>query len=203
MAEEMGDKTEAPTPRRRQEAREQGNIARSPDLTAAVILIGMLMMLKNFGPGLVGGLRAFIQEMLSDVSFQDLSTGSIGTQLLRGLAIAGRALAPMFIGLVVIAIVINVLQVGLFFNTKRLQPSMRALNPLKGLSKLFGKSQTLVQLGMNFLKLALVTCVAYSAVHGRLEQIISVQGLSFSQIFGLGAELIYAIGIRIGVLLLI
>ena len=35
MAEDDGDKTEAPTPRRRQEAREQGNIARSPDLTAA------------------------------------------------------------------------------------------------------------------------------------------------------------------------
>ena len=203
MAEDTGDKTEAPTPRRRQEAREQGNIARSPDLTAAVILIGMLMMMKNFGPGLVDALRAFILEMLSDVSLQDLSTATIGTQLLRGLATAGRALAPMFIGLVVIAIVINLLQVGLFFNTKRLQPNLRALNPLKGLSKLFGKSQTLVQLGMNLLKLTLVTCVAYSAVHGRLEQIISVQGLNFSQIFALGAELIYAIGIRIGVLLLI
>jgi flagellar biosynthesis protein FlhB len=56
---------------------------------------------------------------------------------------------------------------------------------------------------MNLLKLSLVTCVAYSAVHGRLEQIISVQGLSFTQIFGLGAEVIYAIGIRIGVLLLV
>jgi flagellar biosynthetic protein FlhB len=203
MAEDTGDKTEAPTPRRRQEAREQGNIARSPDLTAAVLLIGMLMLLKSFGPGLVASLKTLVAEMLSRASLADLSCAGLGAQLLRGLVTAGRALAPMFVGVVILAIVINLLQVGLFFNTKRLQPNLRALNPFKGLSKLFGKSQTLVQLGMNLLKLTLVACVAYSAVHGRLEQIISVQGLSFSQIFGLGAEVIYSIGIRIGVLLLV
>jgi flagellar biosynthetic protein FlhB len=203
MAEDMGDKTEAPTPRRRMEAREQGNIARSPDLTAAVILIGMLMLMKNFGPGLVDGLRAFVQEMLSGDSLADVSGETVGAQILRGLITAGKVLAPMFIGVVILAIVINLLQVGLFFNLKRLQPNLAGLNPFKGISKLFGKSQTLVQLGMNLLKLTLVTCVAYSAVHGRLEQIISVQGLSFLQIFGLGAEVIYSIGIRIGVLLLV
>lgn len=203
MAEDMGDKTEAPTPRRRQEAREQGNIARSPDLTAAVILIGMLMLLKNFGPGLVNGLRAFLQEMLSQPSLGDLSGAEIGRQMLRGVVTAAKALAPMFIGVVILAVVINLLQVGLLFNPKKLQPNLGALNPMKGLGKLLGKSHTLVQLGMNLLKLSLVGCVAYSAVHGRLEQIISVQGLSFSQIFGLGAEVVYSIGIRIGVLLLV
>jgi flagellar biosynthetic protein FlhB len=203
MAEDMGDKTEAPTPRRRQEAREQGNIARSPDLTAAVLLIGMLMLLKSFGPGLVDALKALIQEMLGAASLRDVSGAEIGAQLLRSLSTAGRSLAPMFIGVVVLAVVVNLLQVGLFFNTKRLQPNLAALNPLKGLSKLFGKSQTLVQLGMNLLKLTLVACVAYSAVHGRIAQIISVQGLTFTQIYGIGAEIVYAIGIRIGVLLLV
>jgi flagellar biosynthetic protein FlhB len=201
MAEDTGDKTEAPTPRRRQEAREQGNIARSPDLTAAVLLIGMLMLLKSFGPGLVQALKTLLEEMLKSV--RDVDGATVGAQLLRGLSTAGRSLAPMFIGVCILAIVINLLQVGLFFNTKRLQPNIAALNPFKGLSKLFGKSQTLVQLGMNLLKLSLVTCVAYSAVHGRLEQIISVQGLTFSQIFGIGAEVIYSIGIRIGVLLFV
>jgi len=203
MSEDMGDKTEAPTPRRRQEAREQGNIARSPDLTAAVLLIGMLMLMKNFGGGLVTALQTLVAEMLGQASLADTSGVTIGNQLLGGLGAAGKALAPMFIGVVIIAIVINLLQVGFFLNTKRLQPNLAALNPLKGLSKLFGKSQTLVQLGMNLLKLVLVTCVAYSAVHGRLEQIVSVQGLSFSQIFGLGAQLVYSIGIRIGILLLV
>jgi flagellar biosynthesis protein FlhB len=46
MADDFGDKTEAPTPRRRQEAREEGQVARSPDLTAAAVLLGMFVMLN-------------------------------------------------------------------------------------------------------------------------------------------------------------
>src|SRR5260221_287278 len=56
---------------------------------------------------------------------------------------------------------------------------------------------------MNLLKLCLVTLTAYSAIHGRLEQIVTVQQLSFIQIFGLGASIIYSIAIRIGILLLV
>src|SRR4029078_1209860 len=123
MAEDTGDKTEAPTPRRRQEAREQGNIARSPDLTASVLLIGMLMLLKNFGPGLVTALKTLVQEMLSRASLSDLNGTEVGAQLLRGIATAGKSLAPMFIGVCILAIVVNMLQVGFFFNTKRLQPN--------------------------------------------------------------------------------
>ena len=65
MAEENGDKTEAPTPRRRAEAREQGNIARSPDLVAAALLIGIMYTLSATGPGLIRALKALMAEVLS------------------------------------------------------------------------------------------------------------------------------------------
>ena len=65
MAEEAGDKTEAPTPRRRAEAREQGNIARSPDLVAAALLIGIMYTLSATGPGLMRALKALMAEVLS------------------------------------------------------------------------------------------------------------------------------------------
>ena len=64
MAEDNGDKTEAPTPRRRQEALEQGNVARSQDLSAAVLIISVMMLLNWYGPGLVSALKAIVQEML-------------------------------------------------------------------------------------------------------------------------------------------
>ena len=58
MAEDFGDKTEAPTPRRREEAREQGQVARSADLTAAALLMGFLLLMNSFGPGLMKALSA-------------------------------------------------------------------------------------------------------------------------------------------------
>ena len=65
MAEDFGDKTEAPTPRRRMEAREQGNIARSPDLTAAALIIAAMLMLNWYGNGVVAALHALMKELLS------------------------------------------------------------------------------------------------------------------------------------------
>jgi len=202
MADEAGDKTEAPTPRRRMEAREQGNIARSPDLTSATLLLGMLMMLNFYGKGIVEALRSILGRTLSADSMADLSaahaTGTASAYLIQ----AAASLAPILIAAVVIGVLINLAQVGLNFNTKKLQPNIAALNPLKGLGKLF-KGEGFVKLGFNLLKLLLVTTVAWSAVSGRMGEIVSAQALDFMQIFMLGASLVYSIGIRIGILLLI
>src|SRR5947208_1427125 len=68
MAEDFGDKTEAPTPRRRLEAREQGNVPRSADLSSAVMLLGMLLMLNWYGQGIVQALRGIMDKMLGRAS---------------------------------------------------------------------------------------------------------------------------------------
>lgn len=203
MAEDFGDKTEAPTPRRLQEAREQGNIARSPDLTAAVLLLGTILLLSSYGPGLMTALKTIIVELLSPRSLTDLSPAGVAQAMLRSILVAGAAMAPLLIGMVLIAILVNVAQVGLFLSGKRLQPNLAGLNPIKGFGKLFGGGPSYVKLCMSLLKLLLVTVVAYSAVHERLAQIVSAQQLTFIQGFGLGAQVVYAIGIRIGLVLLL
>jgi len=202
MADEAGDKTEAPTPKRRAEAREQGNIARSQDLTAAVLILASLLSLNWWGGNVVDALRTLVQKSLGD-SLSDLSTGSLLTSLLNAFKVAALAVAPILLGAVVVAIIVNLMQVGFNLTTKRLQPNLGALNPLKGVQKIFGKGQGWVHLLMSMAKLSLVGMVAYSAIHGRIDTIISCQQLTHMQIFGLGADLIYQIVFRIAVLLLI
>jgi len=82
MAEDKGDKTEAPTPRRRQEAIEQGNIARSVDLTAAMLLVGITILLSLSGARIIEALRKLVESGLS------------GQMTLQG----ARDLAPLMIG---------------------------------------------------------------------------------------------------------
>jgi flagellar biosynthetic protein FlhB len=202
MADDFGEKTEAPTPRRRQEAREQGNIARSPDLTAAVIILAGMVSLKWFGDGLVQALRILMGRLL-DQEWLTTSGADINATVLAALVVVGKAIAPVLLGLMIAAVLVNLVQVGLFFSPKRLQPRLEALSPLKGLGRLFGRGNGLVTLVMNLLKLSLVTAVAYSAIHGRLNQILGVSGLEFGQIFLLGASVVYAVAIRIGILLLV
>ncbi len=202
MAEELGDKTEAPTPRRRVEARQQGNIPRSADLTSAVILIGALLLLKWYGEGVVEALKSIMDRMLGHQSLNDFSATAAWESGVRALIHVGRAVAPLFIGAMLIAILINLFQVGLNFNLTRLQPNLGGLNPFKGIGKLF-KGQSGVQLIFNMIKLIFVSWIAWTAVGGRLDQILAAQALSFTQIFLLGASLAYSIGMRIGIFLLI
>lgn len=202
MAEDLGDKTEAPTPRRRQEAREQGNVARSRDVPSAVLLLGVLILLNWFGPGLMHAMRKVTERMLGD-ELSRPHVGTLGADLAAGALAVAAAMAPFMIGVVAIVMLANILQVGLLFTPKRLKPKLDTLSPIKGIKKIFGKGQALVQLGMNLLKLTLIVLVAWSAVHARLGQIVMAQELAFAQIFGLGIEIVWSIGIRIGLLLLV
>ena len=203
MAEQDGDKTEAPTPRRRQEAREQGNIARSPDLTAAALIVGSMVLLSWYGATLVRALRDVTEELLGTKSLSSFETDDTLTRLLWSLVKVAGALAPLLIGAAALAIVVNIMQVGLSLHPQRLQPNVAALNPFKGIGRIFGKGKGPVQFGLTLAKLVAVSAAAWSAVRDRMAQIVAVQQLEFVQIFGLGAQMIHSIGIRIGIVLLV
>jgi flagellar biosynthetic protein FlhB len=100
----------SPTPRRRQEAREQGNIARSPDLTAAVLLPRLLMLLKSFGPGLVQALKTLLERCSSPCATSTARPSE--RSFCAASARRAGSLAPMFIGVCILAIIINLLQSG-------------------------------------------------------------------------------------------
>ncbi|HZL35953.1 MAG TPA: flagellar biosynthesis protein FlhB [Tepidisphaeraceae bacterium] len=202
MAEDTGDKTEAPTARRREEAREQGNIARSTDLTAAVLLLATLLLLNASGPNLVAALKALVGRMLSAQSLSNFSAAGAMHDFVQALEQVGLAMAPLLAGVMVVAIVANIAQVGFILNAKRLAPNLEALNPIRGVGKVFGPRIKPTQMLLSVAKLVIVALVAYSAIHTRIVQIVSAQRLSFGQLFLLGAQTIYAIAFRAGIALL-
>ena len=205
MAESAGDKTEAATPRRRQEAREQGNIARSPDVSSAALLVGGLVLLRLFGGGVIRAMAALTHDMLATATLGDvdprdgLGSAAVG----RSLVAAAWSMAPLAGGVCAVVVLANVAQTGLVFNPARLAWKGSALSPVQGLSRLFGGGQGLVKFGLSLLKMVLVGGVAYSAVAGRIGQIVLAQQLTFAQAFVLGGDVLFAIALRIGTLLLV
>jgi flagellar biosynthetic protein FlhB len=203
MAESSGDKTEAPTPRRRQEAREEGNIPRSHDLTSAVLLIGIMLLLKWSGGRIISALNVLVAQMLGAKSLSDFSAATVGRQIVGAIDEVAIAMAPLFIGAVILIIAVNLAQVGFYLDFARLTPNFAALNPIRGLGKLFTGTQTIVQLLMNLLKVSFVALAGYSAVADKISMILSVQQISFIQIFGFGCDIVFSIALRIGIVLLV
>lgn len=203
MAEENGDKTEAPTARRRQEAAEQGQVARSPDLVAAMLLLTTLLLLRATGGQIVNALKAFLLQMLAASSLSTFDASAAMTSFFGGVQQVGLAMLPLLGGTVFVAILGNVLQVGLVFNVDRLSPNFDALNPAQGFSRVFGGGMKPMELLINLVKLVVLGAVAYSAVHGRIGQIVTSQRMAFGQVFLLGAQTVFSISLRLAVALFI
>src|SRR6185503_40418 len=137
MPGDDGEKTEAPTPRRLSDAREQGQIPRSADLNAALGLMGGLLCLSWFGPGLVGALLKFVRQCLSASEPEEVASIDLVSVLVQMGTTTLWAIGPVLAGLFVLALISNLFQVGFLFTTQPLMPKLSKLNPLNGVGRLF------------------------------------------------------------------
>ncbi|MDT8760669.1 flagellar type III secretion system protein FlhB [Sphingomonas psychrotolerans] len=154
MAESFGEKTEAPTARRKRKAAEEGQLLKSKDFgTALVILLGCAWM-AFFGPSLIGACK---EVMTASFSF---GRGDVEHfEPWRPLAAAGWKLAPSLAALFVLALVGAVLSQaglgGLGWNNKLFAPKASRINPAAGLKRMFGPTGW-IELGKSLLKVLLL-----------------------------------------------
>jgi len=202
MPAEAGEKTEAPTPRRLQEAREKGQVAKSTDLGAAVGLLAGLTLLNIYGPSILEGFMALMRNTLAldsaPITGQDVVEQGKALFLSHAWAIVG----PFFLIMTVVAVVINLVQVGFLFVLKPITPSFEKISPLAGVKRLFSL-RSLMRLAMSLLKVTIIGFVAYLTIKSFMPELIGLAGLSFVEVVGYGSGLVFKLGLRMALVLLI
>lgn len=175
------ERTEKATPKRRQEARRRGQVARSQDLSAAIGLLSVLATVSLLGPTLARRLEVVVAQGLALTAHPDAVTGSgvgaIGAWAVR--AFAG-AVAPIVAVAALAALVVNAAQVGIRPSPQALKPSFSRLNPLAGLKRLVGPTG-LVEAAKSTAKVLVVGGLAYLAVRPRLGQLALLTGATPAQ----------------------
>jgi flagellar biosynthesis protein FlhB len=190
------DKTEKATPKRREEARKQGNVAKSTDLSGAVVVLAGLFTLGLAGPGMVQRMAGGIHDSLAAGGGTDpVTKNTIGDLLLRSGGDAAMCLAPIVGVCALTAIVINVAQVGVRPKTQALKPNFKRLNPKSGIKRIIGR-QGLVELVKNLVKIAVVTWVVLSAFLPHMTDYAAMVGVSPLQLGGAIAKLVKSIALR-------
>ena len=159
MAEEFGEKTEAPTAKRKQKAFDDGQVLRSREFATALVVLAGCGWLAIFGPALMAACKGL---MITSFSF---GSGDVDDfQPMRSLAIAGWQIAPPMIAMFVIATLAAIFsQAGLgalTFNGKLMAPKASRINPASGLKRIFGP-QGWVELGKSLLKVILLGTIGY------------------------------------------
>jgi flagellar biosynthesis protein FlhB len=137
MAEESDlERTEPASQRRLDEAREQGQVARSPELSTFAVLLAAGGGLMLTGPGLLDGLVRVMRTGLTLDREASFDTGQMTERLYHAAVGALLGLSPVLLVVAVVAIVAPMLLSGWLFTFQPVRPDFGRLNPASGLSRI-------------------------------------------------------------------
>jgi flagellar biosynthetic protein FlhB len=163
----MAERSEAPTPRRRQRAREQGQGWFSPDFQAALALLVAVAILRWYLPYSGRQLEAMEAAILSLSTGPDFAVTWYSALQVAAVALI-RALVPIALPVAGAGVAASLVQNGVRLNVARLTPNLGRIDPLSGLQRLFS-TQSLWLLAKGFLKMAIIGVAVGVAVAGQLR----------------------------------
>ncbi len=197
-----GEKTEQATPKKRQESRKKGQVAKSAEVPSSLILLACICCLIMLGPFMQKQILAmfgdvFIHRLNMSVTEANIITlfGNYAVQMLV-------FLAPIFIMVIIIAFASHYIQFGWLFTTEPLAPKLSKLNPLQGAKGIFGV-RSIVEFFKSSLKLITVGLIVYVILWSERERFLDLAHLPIQDIFAFVADLTIRMGIFVAALLLV
>jgi len=197
------ERTERATPKRRQEARKKGQVARSQEVNTAVVLLATVAALALFGPRMLTNLENIVRDGLVTAGDPtNAARGSVTAVLRDSLVALARAIAPIAAVAVGAGLLASVLQVRPQLTPAALKPSFRKLNPFTGFKRVFG-TNALVECGKAVAKTLVVGAVTFFAVWPELPSLGALVGLSPEALPAVTGSMVVHIAIRAVLALLV
>lgn len=178
MAEQSGgEKTLPASPQKRNRAREDGNVARSQDLSAAVALLTALAALRYMGAPMFERLVAATRFYFDNAASLDPGVDSLQSIAIQALVWLAPVIVPFMLVMLVTGVASSIMQVGFLFTTKPMTPKLSKLNPITGLSN-FLSLRSFVELVKSILKVTVVLYITWITVRGHMADYVNLMGLT-------------------------
>ncbi|MBL1270091.1 MAG: flagellar type III secretion system protein FlhB [Halomonas sp.] len=174
------EKTEEATPRRKEKAREEGQVARSRELNTFLLLLGGVIGLYSMGKMLYDQLGAVMEQAFL---FERRQAMESTPMLVNALDLGQRtlfAMMPLFLLLVIIALVAPGLMGGWLISAKSMQPKFSKLDPIKGVKRIFS-TQALIELAKAIAKSVLVGGVAATFLYFNIGKFMALMDQPIQQ----------------------
>ncbi|MDQ7778498.1 MAG: flagellar biosynthesis protein FlhB [Planctomycetota bacterium] len=194
--------TEPATPRRRQEARERGHVARSVDLSGAVVLLAAMLALSWFGDDLYDQLAGYTRNVFATLDEAEITQDNATAMLLGVVWVTVKMVLPIVLTILALALAANLAQTGFVFSGHPLMPDLAKLNPVDGLLRLFSVRSLARLLGSMF-KLTVIAVVAYVTLVDERMRIASLAEVSVGVIARTIVDLSLLVGFRTALALLV
>ncbi len=203
MADDMGEKSEDPTPKRKSSARDDGNIAKSTDLSSALMLLVGTMTLYYASLWLLNRGQLVMAKMLAGGTLGDpVSPDAMVADIGWIASQAGRILAPVLLVVWIGGAIGQLMQVGLLFTLKPIQPGISKLNPIKGATSIFGWTG-IMKAAIDVCKMLVVLAMAVFTIQDFIERITILPYLFALDGLQAIADLVFILAIRLLAILFI
>lgn len=196
-----GEKTEEPTAKRKSDARKEGQVAKSKEVSNCVMLFALFLILKFWVGRLGNGLLELFSAIYNKIpELSDFYVGEEGTGvwilLKQTLVQYLLIMLPIFLIAVFLAFVTDLLQVKWKPTRKPLQPKFNKLNPAKGIKKLFSKN-SLVELAKSVLKILIISYIVYTTLQKRVGYLLRFYNMPLMQGVRIVGDVTIEIGLKV------
>lgn len=198
------EKTERATPKRRREARERGQIAKSREIVSAVLLLSMFWAIKLLSKYLYQNFNIALNRFFSLYYYSaDLSkNGNIKEFFYYSIELYMRLIIPILLVSAFASMFANYLQVGFLFTIKPLTPKFSKLNPIEGFKRLFSKN-SIVELLKAIFKITLIGYFIFGFFRDNYNSIPKLLEMDLNNSVAFIGNSIISIGFRVSIILLI
>ncbi|PRX33658.1 flagellar biosynthetic protein FlhB [Orenia metallireducens] len=197
-----GEKTEKATPKKRSEARKEGQVAKSKELNSAFTLLFSFLMLSFWFRYMLQEIITFTNKVFINYFQMELSINNFHALLIEIIAFIAKIVAPLLLVAALVGVAVSYLQVGFLYTPKVLVPKFSKLNPLKGAKQMFSK-RSLVEMLKSIMKIIIVVSIAYSTIKKVADKFAVLVNSSWASSLNLIGDTAYSLAMKISAVFII
>ncbi|AZO94056.1 flagellar biosynthesis protein FlhB [Halocella sp. SP3-1] len=197
-----GEKTEAPTPKKLKEAREEGQVARSQELGTAFTLLASFLVLHFAFKEMLFSMAGRMRFIISMDSIPELDKNSVFVLLMDGFVYIAKLVAPVMLASAIVGALVCFLQVGPLLTPKVILPKFSKINPISGFKRLFSL-KALMELGKSLAKIFVISLITFFHLRLAWPKLLTTTQQGFEPALLFIADLIFRVGISVIIFLII
>lgn len=192
-----GDRTERATPRRREKARERGQVAISQEVNSTIVLLAGVSLLM-LGAGHMGRvLNINAAYLFSQIHVLRPDMAPVVSVIAGGnMAVLIKSLAPLLLAIMIGGLAANLMQVGWHVDPSAVAFRWENLNPVSGIKGLVGK-RAWFEFFKNLLKVGLISLVSWHAIRGLYDDLPGLSLLPLEGAAGIGKSVVWKLLLRL------
>jgi flagellar biosynthetic protein FliR/FlhB len=175
------EKTEQATPKKKSDARNKGQIAKSKEIALALTLLASTLIIVTLAGYVGNSLKSTLIYFLGNGFMKDLTYETLSSLLVIVLIRIGLVFLPVVLPILVMGVFANYIQTGFLVTGETIKPKLSKLNPLNGFKRMFS-SRTFVELIKDVAIVSVVGYVGYSYVKDNLSSIFTLTALRIGEI---------------------